>query len=74
MNILACTTHAIWWEESANLECPACMLERELAQAKMFMSAMRTENTKLKDEIKGLRGFRRSVDEALNSGDGVYRP
>lgn len=26
------------------------------------------------DEIKGLRAFKQSVDEALNSGDGTYRP
>ncbi|MFA4944855.1 MAG: hypothetical protein WC789_09175 [Lentisphaeria bacterium] len=26
------------------------------------------------DEVRGLRGFRRSVEEALNSGDGSYRP
>lgn len=25
-------------------------------------------------EVEGLRGFKRSVDEALNSGDGSYRP
>jgi len=26
------------------------------------------------DEVEGLRAFKRNVDEALNSGDGVYRP
>jgi hypothetical protein len=25
-------------------------------------------------ELEGLQGFKRSVDEALNSGDGSYRP
>lgn len=25
-------------------------------------------------ELNGLRAFKRNVDEALNSGDGVYRP
>lgn len=25
-------------------------------------------------ELEGLRAFKRSVDEALNSGDGSYRP
>jgi hypothetical protein len=25
-------------------------------------------------EIEGLRAFKRGVDEALNSGDGSYRP
>lgn len=28
----------------------------------------------LKAEIKSLEGFKHGVDEALNSGDGVYRP
>jgi len=28
----------------------------------------------LEAEVEGLRGFYRSVNEALNSGDGVYRP
>ena len=33
-----------------------------------------TTNNSLLKELKGLRGFKRSVDEALNSGDGVYQP
>lgn len=28
----------------------------------------------LETEIESLRGFKRGVDEALNSGDGSYRP
>lgn len=28
----------------------------------------------LEKELEGLRGWKRSVDEALNSGDGTYRP
>ena len=28
----------------------------------------------LEAELESLRGFKRSVDEALNSGDGAYRP
>ena len=38
----------------------ARQLERELAEAKR--------------EIESLRAFKRGVDEALNSGDGIYRP
>ncbi len=29
---------------------------------------------KLEDEVKSLRSFKASVDAALNSGDGTYRP
>lgn len=28
----------------------------------------------LRAEIKGLRGFKNSVDEALNTGNGTYKP
>jgi hypothetical protein len=28
----------------------------------------------LEREVEGLRAFKRSVDEALNTGDGSYRP
>lgn len=28
----------------------------------------------LRDEVDSLRAFKAGVDEALNSGDGVYRP
>lgn len=28
----------------------------------------------LAEEVESLRAFKRSVDDALNSGDGVYRP
>jgi hypothetical protein len=28
----------------------------------------------LREEVRGLRAFKRSVDEALNSGEGYYRP
>lgn len=30
--------------------------------------------TSLRDELKSLRSFERSVHEALNSGDGSYKP
>jgi len=36
--------------------------------------ALATEAIASRDTIAGLRGFKRSVDEALNSGDGTYRP
>lgn len=35
---------------------------------------MLAEIDRLTDEVAGLRGFKRSVDEALNTGDGSYRP
>lgn len=42
-------------------------LEAELAQA-------RTNVETLLAELEGFRAWKRSVDEALNSGDGAYRP
>ena len=39
---------------------PALVIGSELAQARA--------------ELDGLRAWKRSVDEALNSGDGAYRP
>ena len=38
-----------------------------------YQQMMETEE-KLRAEIKGLRGFKASVDEALNMGDGTYKP
>jgi hypothetical protein len=42
-------------------------LESSLAQAQAVVEALRTE-------LEGLRAWKRSIDEALNSGDGAYRP
>lgn len=33
-----------------------------------------TEVGRLTKEVQGYEAFKRSVDEALNSGDGTYRP
>ena len=38
-----------------------------------YQRMMETEE-KLNAEIKGLRSFKASVDEALNTGDGSYKP
>ncbi len=36
--------------------------------------ALWRENAELRREVESLRAFKRGVDEALNSGDGSYRP
>jgi len=38
------------------------------------LTEARAEVAKLRSEIEALRRFKAGVDEALNSGDGVYRP
>jgi hypothetical protein len=35
---------------------------------------LRAHAQRLQDRVEGLEAFKRSVDEALNSGDGSYRP
>lgn len=37
-------------------------------------NALAEHARQLERELNGLREFKRGVDEALNSGDGVYRP
>jgi hypothetical protein len=36
--------------------------------------ALESELAQVQEELEGLRAFKRSVEEALNSGDGAYRP
>ena len=50
-----------------NLFAYACLMDERLAAAQARVEALR-------QEVEGLRAFKRSVDEALNSGDGSYRP
>jgi uncharacterized coiled-coil DUF342 family protein len=44
------------------------------ANVKKHYEELSQKYGKLEKEAHGLRGFKMSVDEALNSGDGVYRP
>jgi len=54
----------------AGFGCPAC-----LSLLVEGIVAMERDNMDdLRRELEGLRAFKRSVDEALNSGDGTYRP
>jgi hypothetical protein len=38
------------------------------------IEALKAEVARLKEEIVGWVGYKRGIDEALNSGDGSYRP
>lgn len=46
----------------------------QLASAKAALDRCDDARMKAEQELEGLRVFKRSVDEALNSGDGSYRP
>lgn len=48
--------------------------EEEDAETLARMRVLEVEVVKLWEENKSLRAFKNSVDEALNSGDGTYRP
>nr|WP_143838143.1 hypothetical protein [Nitrospira cf. moscoviensis SBR1015] len=50
------------------------VLSAELHAALDAIAARDTRVRELEAEVERLRGFYRSVNEALNSGDGVYRP
>ena len=38
------------------------------------VAALESELAEAQTELEGFRAFKRGVDEALNSGDGAYRP
>jgi len=50
------------------------ILDERLNLASLKLSNAYDEISKLKKELESLRAFKHSVDEALNSGDGTYRP
>jgi len=49
-------------------------LARLLSEAGSTLLAEQMSITVLTREVEGLRAFKQSVDQALNSGDGSYRP
>ena len=49
-------------------------LAAELASKAEVVTMLEGENNGLRKELKAFREFKASVSEALNSGDGVYRP
>jgi hypothetical protein len=55
---------------AASIDKPGCAAARLKAELSVAQSALADKER----ELKSLRAFKRSVDEALNSGDGVYRP
>jgi len=56
------------WENAVEI------LDERLNLASIKLSNAYDEISKLKKELESLRAFKHSVDEALNSGDGAYRP
>jgi hypothetical protein len=44
------------------------------ATARLMLEAWNAAAREHAQELESLRAFKRGVDEALNSGDGVYRP
>ena len=53
--------------------CHQCAVDNVLAGAEE-RSARQADVDALRTELDGLRAWKRSVDDALNSGDGAYRP
>jgi NTP pyrophosphatase (non-canonical NTP hydrolase) len=67
-------------ESFYGLDVHACAQEKmKLVESRPYANP-ENKNLKLPDtqdvlkELESLRAFKRSVDEALNSGDGTYRP
>lgn len=58
---------AVWLSEWRKLR---AYTERQKGE----LAAAHAEVERLEAELESLRAFKRNVDEALNSGDGVYRP
>jgi len=58
--------------------CPVCAMERVLRLARREVERLARDNDRLCDKIFGLeqetRHLPAGIQEALNSGDGVYRP
>jgi len=51
-----------------------CARPRARQLAVQTLSRLRADLEALQAEIEALQKFKASVDEALNSGDGAYRP
>ena len=49
-------------------------IKENMSDDQMGISQMQDRIEQLEEEIKGYESFKQSVDEALNSGDGAYRP
>lgn len=49
-------------------------LRKQMDSLGETLAAYIEENAKLREEVRGMRAFKNSVDQALNSGDGTYRP
>ena len=74
----SCGDYEKWVNYRDRLHEFARNLERELIACnaewnERYQRMLATEK-ELRAEIRSLRGFKASVDEALNMGDGSYRP
>jgi len=52
----------------------AAVVADRLAGFHLDVAGMHAQAVSLEEELEALRAFKRSVDVALNSGDGAYRP
>jgi hypothetical protein len=59
---------------NAQLKAELVLCNEQLAAHIDFVKQYQGEVADLKAKLDGLRQFKSSVDEALNSGDGAYRP
>lgn len=50
------------------------VLYTELDKMEQRALSAEAEVERLKEDLKGWYGYKRDIDEALNSGDGSYRP
>lgn len=72
-SLLVCDTKARVICSTAPMEVVGVTNSEAFANAAYIVLAA-NEYPKLLKEVESLRAFKRSVDEALNSGDGSYRP
>ena len=73
-----CTNHPGYVVVHQDDFCPVCAMARELRLARREAERLASDNDRLCDKIFGLeqetRHLPAGIQEALNSGDGVYRP
>lgn len=73
-----CTNHPGYVVVHQDDSCPVCAMERALRLAMSDAERLARDNDRLCDKVFELRREAHSlptgIQEALNSGDGVYRP
>ncbi|HNY80924.1 MAG TPA: hypothetical protein PLX34_20660 [Sedimentisphaerales bacterium] len=58
----------------ASRKVAAVVVADRLADVHLDAEGMHAHAVAMEEELEALRAFKRSVDVALNSGDGAYRP